>query len=248
VRGTAHLVASGEEGPASAIAALCEKYDQYERHRLEALPFVSPSVTSSPGDPVPRQRVTRRSTRLHMLPRYGAARGQQQRKRPPDAGSRLGQPGMVSAAFISGKRSMLSGNYRCTIVSLTRACSRLSWSARGRPWRSRRTECRARVPATSSEKGCCRGIHRAGRRCCSEWLWTASNWHARPSVAATGPAQSEAGAEPRPLTPSATTELTGHTLDSMFPHQSAHGRSGIRSSRRLDTEEDQTETLILVIN
>lgn len=40
VRGTAHLVAPGEAAHASAIAALREKYDQYERHRLEALPII----------------------------------------------------------------------------------------------------------------------------------------------------------------------------------------------------------------
>lgn len=45
VRGTAHLVASGEAGHAGAIAALREKYDQYERHRLEELPIIRIAVS-----------------------------------------------------------------------------------------------------------------------------------------------------------------------------------------------------------
>jgi hypothetical protein len=45
VRGTTHLVASSEAGHAGAIAALSEKYDQYEHHRLEALPIIRIDVT-----------------------------------------------------------------------------------------------------------------------------------------------------------------------------------------------------------
>jgi PPOX class probable F420-dependent enzyme len=45
MRGTAHLVAPGEAGHAGAIAALREKYDQYERHRLEALPIIRIAVS-----------------------------------------------------------------------------------------------------------------------------------------------------------------------------------------------------------
>lgn len=40
VRGTAHLVDPDEAGHAGAIAALREKYDQYERHRLEDFPMI----------------------------------------------------------------------------------------------------------------------------------------------------------------------------------------------------------------